>query len=171
MMGLLIYKYEPFWQEVSVKSLILRWPLRPVGLLFNNLLVYWLKKLYVNITMLHINIIDKYVNIGRLCIYMNFEHEQCQILMFTGTSTHISLDNGGKFQALLTKFVSTWNVDNLPSNQTPLPLVARWYSSQHANYLYSKENDHNCSRVWHDKDPSQCSRVWHDKDPSQCSRI
>ena len=32
-MGLLIYKYEPFWQEVSVKSLILRWPLRPVGLL------------------------------------------------------------------------------------------------------------------------------------------
>ena len=34
MMGLLIYKYEPFWQEVSVKSLILRWPLRPVGLLF-----------------------------------------------------------------------------------------------------------------------------------------
>ena len=32
MMGLLIYKYEPFWQEVSVISL--RWPLRPVGLLF-----------------------------------------------------------------------------------------------------------------------------------------
>ena len=27
-------KYEPFWQEVSVKSLILRWPLRPVSLLF-----------------------------------------------------------------------------------------------------------------------------------------
>ena len=25
MMGLLIYKYEPLWQEVSVKSLILRW--------------------------------------------------------------------------------------------------------------------------------------------------
>ena len=34
MMGLLIYKFEPFWQEVSVESLILRWPLRPVGLLF-----------------------------------------------------------------------------------------------------------------------------------------
>ena len=34
MMGLLIYKYEPLLQEVSVKSLILRWPLRPVGLLF-----------------------------------------------------------------------------------------------------------------------------------------
>ena len=33
-MGLLIYKYEPFWQEVSVKPLILRWPLKPVGLLF-----------------------------------------------------------------------------------------------------------------------------------------
>ena len=29
-----IYKYEPFWQEVSVKSLILRWSFRPVGLLF-----------------------------------------------------------------------------------------------------------------------------------------
>ena len=26
-------KYAPFWQEFSVKSLILRWPLRPVGLL------------------------------------------------------------------------------------------------------------------------------------------
>ena len=34
MMGLLICKYEPFWQEVSVESLILRWPLRPVSLLF-----------------------------------------------------------------------------------------------------------------------------------------
>ena len=34
MMRLLIYKYEPFWQEVGVKSLILSWPLRPVGLLF-----------------------------------------------------------------------------------------------------------------------------------------
>ena len=34
-MGLLIHvcKYAPFWQEFSVKSLILRWPLRPVGLL------------------------------------------------------------------------------------------------------------------------------------------
>ena len=32
MMGLLIYKYEPPWQEVSVKSLIRWWPLRPVGL-------------------------------------------------------------------------------------------------------------------------------------------
>ena len=37
-MGLLIYKYEPFWQEVNVKSLILRWPLRPV-----NLSSHWLK--------------------------------------------------------------------------------------------------------------------------------
>ena len=33
MMGLLIHKYEPLWQEVNVKSLILRCPLRPVGLL------------------------------------------------------------------------------------------------------------------------------------------
>ena len=33
MMGLLIYKFQPFWQEVGEKSLILRWPLRPVGLL------------------------------------------------------------------------------------------------------------------------------------------
>ena len=35
MMGLLIYKYEPYWHEDSVKSLILRWLLRPVGLLFS----------------------------------------------------------------------------------------------------------------------------------------
>ena len=33
MMGLLIYKYEHLWLEVSEKSLILRWPLRPEGLL------------------------------------------------------------------------------------------------------------------------------------------
>ena len=32
MIGLLICKYEPFWQEISVESLILRWLLRPVGL-------------------------------------------------------------------------------------------------------------------------------------------
>ena len=31
---LLISKYEPFWQEVSVESLILRWPLRLMDLLF-----------------------------------------------------------------------------------------------------------------------------------------
>ena len=33
-MGLLIWKYAPFWLEFSVKYLILRWPLRLVGLLF-----------------------------------------------------------------------------------------------------------------------------------------
>ena len=32
----MIYKYEPFWQEVSVKFVILRLPLRPVGLLFKQ---------------------------------------------------------------------------------------------------------------------------------------
>ena len=42
MMGLLIYKYEPFWQEVGVKSLILRWPLRPVGLLLDVVNVFLL---------------------------------------------------------------------------------------------------------------------------------
>ena len=34
MMEQLTCKNEPFWQEVSVESLILRWPLRPLGLLF-----------------------------------------------------------------------------------------------------------------------------------------
>ena len=29
-----VVTYEAFWQEVGVESLILRWPLRPVGLLF-----------------------------------------------------------------------------------------------------------------------------------------
>ena len=38
-MGTLIYKYDLFWQEVSVKSLILRWPLRPVGLLLLSTIV------------------------------------------------------------------------------------------------------------------------------------
>ena len=38
MMGLLIYKYEPFWQEVVVKSLILRWPVRPVGLFLKKII-------------------------------------------------------------------------------------------------------------------------------------
>ena len=37
MMGLLIYKYEPFWHEVSVKSLIFRLLLRPVGILLGHI--------------------------------------------------------------------------------------------------------------------------------------
>ena len=39
MMGLLINKYEPFWREVGVKSLILRY-LRPVGLLLTCLYIH-----------------------------------------------------------------------------------------------------------------------------------
>ena len=46
MMGLLIYKYEPFWQEVIVKSLILRWLLRPVGLLLLLILDVWIHTQY-----------------------------------------------------------------------------------------------------------------------------
>ena len=38
-MGLLIYKYEPFWQEVSVKSLILRWPFRVTPTCTNHPLI------------------------------------------------------------------------------------------------------------------------------------
>ena len=34
MVVLLFCKYEPFWQEVSVESLIRRWTFRPVSLLF-----------------------------------------------------------------------------------------------------------------------------------------
>ena len=37
MMGLLMCRYGPFWQKVSVDSRILRWPLRPVALLINFL--------------------------------------------------------------------------------------------------------------------------------------
>ena len=40
MMELLICKYEPFWQEVSLQSQILRWPLRTMDLLFNFLPAY-----------------------------------------------------------------------------------------------------------------------------------
>ena len=47
MMGLLIYKYEPLWQEVSVKSLILRWPWRSVGFLFNFVNVFSLFRNYI----------------------------------------------------------------------------------------------------------------------------
>ena len=39
MIGLLIYKYEPFWQEVSVKYLLLRWSLRPVASCFFELVI------------------------------------------------------------------------------------------------------------------------------------
>ena len=49
MMGVLICKYESFWQEISVYSLLLRWPLRPVGFLFLLVLTSdhteWKKKL------------------------------------------------------------------------------------------------------------------------------
>ena len=45
MMRLFIYKYEPLWQEVGVKSLILRWPVRPVGLLSQ----FWEQHTFLNI--------------------------------------------------------------------------------------------------------------------------
>ena len=45
-MGLLIWKYRPFWQDFSVKSLILRWPIRPVGLLFLKMVKNYLFDLY-----------------------------------------------------------------------------------------------------------------------------
>ena len=54
LMGLLICKYEPFWQEVSVESLILRWPLRSMGLLLTlateTLLRDLLKQTFVNLS-------------------------------------------------------------------------------------------------------------------------
>ena len=48
MMGLLICKYESFWQDVSVESLILWWPLRPLGLLFNYQTNIFLIKIVAN---------------------------------------------------------------------------------------------------------------------------
>ena len=39
-------KDAPFWQEFSVKSLMLRWPLRPVGLLFNYLRIWEINVLF-----------------------------------------------------------------------------------------------------------------------------
>ena len=35
--GLFTCKYEHLWQEVNVESLILKWPLRPLGLLLENI--------------------------------------------------------------------------------------------------------------------------------------
>ena len=55
--GLLIYKYEPLWQEVSLKSLILRWPLMPVGLLLEKGLVPW-------IPFIHECVMPSFVKIG-----------------------------------------------------------------------------------------------------------
>ena len=46
MMGLLICEYENFWPEVSIESLTLRWPLRPVGLLLENFSWYKAGKFY-----------------------------------------------------------------------------------------------------------------------------
>ena len=40
LMGQLISKYEPFIQEVSVESLILRWPLMPFGLLLHKSMLF-----------------------------------------------------------------------------------------------------------------------------------
>ena len=55
-MGLLIeYKCEAFWQEVSVKSLIIRWPLRPVGLLFLKFTTFPYLTLYVNYVSIYIS--------------------------------------------------------------------------------------------------------------------
>ena len=54
MIGLLICKYEPLWQDVNVQSLILRWPLRPIGLLYSIRLLWdlfysWKKAICVSL--------------------------------------------------------------------------------------------------------------------------
>ena len=46
MTGLSLCKYEPFWQEVGVESLIIRWPLRPVGLALEKLSWFKAGKMY-----------------------------------------------------------------------------------------------------------------------------
>ena len=48
-MGLVICKYMPFWHKVSVKSPILRWPLKPLGLLFSWVFpsMNWLKMIFI----------------------------------------------------------------------------------------------------------------------------
>ena len=38
-----ICKYEPCWLEISVESLLLRWPLNPVGILLILVVCYFLK--------------------------------------------------------------------------------------------------------------------------------
>ena len=55
-MVLLTYKYEPFWQEVGVKPLILRWPLRPMDLLFLSILFFLFQVLiYSNLFQIYNN--------------------------------------------------------------------------------------------------------------------
>ena len=53
MKGLLIWKNEPFWQDVGVESFTLRWPLKPVGFLFIKLWVitssWWIDKWFYTI--------------------------------------------------------------------------------------------------------------------------
>ena len=51
MMGQLTCKYELVWQEFSVESLILRWLLRPLGLLLNFVNVFLLFRNYLPLEM------------------------------------------------------------------------------------------------------------------------
>ena len=51
MMGQLTCKYELVWQEFSVESLILRWLLRPLGLLLNFVNVFLLFRNYLPMEM------------------------------------------------------------------------------------------------------------------------
>ena len=48
MMGLLIRKYQSFWQEVSVESLILGWLLRPIGLLYKSM-IYVIYSVFITV--------------------------------------------------------------------------------------------------------------------------
>ena len=77
MMWQLICKYEPFWQEVSVEPLILGWPLRSLGLLFNysQLWLLWQKcKTTWN---------SSTDDSGMLCfIYRTDFHHHCNIKMW-----------------------------------------------------------------------------------------
>ena len=75
--GLLICKYAPFWQVFSVKSLILRWPLRHVGLLFSQIcewntyckhcMLPWIKEYAFYTVKLHKNISQTDFKPGGVC--------------------------------------------------------------------------------------------------------
>ena len=81
---ILICKYELFWQKVSVESLILRWPLKPLGLLL-------IKKEWSNVSFIHQNCGNKYFSFKfqyrifyiKMILYLQHELTSCTFTTMT----------------------------------------------------------------------------------------
>ena len=123
MMGLLIYKYEPLWQEVSVKSLILRWPLRPLGLLLKSA-VESLGQIYPNLAQSTLGWWEfKSIQMKCHALFQGKVKMYQWLLIIFSTTTEPSLLNLIKLPNQKFKANTTWLLSVVPGPQHGLDIL------------------------------------------------